>query len=290
MHKYFSIKNGGHSHQKTDDFSHRFWRGFKNYVDRKIDDGSFGIHFPLFCEDHPQAIIGTDKVKFFECLDLELPYAYGYYNFEDEERDWWCEVMPIADTIEFCFKYIAKPIQGKYHDYQGHYHLDFDESAGKIEYRDFILHIFQTHGLSYTLTEEGSVERAGDPLLSPLHSSLYQTNDNEFNTLINEAYRRFRSPDITERKIALEKAVDALERIEGLNGRPALSDFIDPNYRENFKIVLKNDVDKLFHAANKIQIRHYKPDTEPITENANIDYLFYRVINYIKLYYSYKPF
>ncbi len=72
----------------------------------------------------------------------------GFFN---EEKPFAPDTFLILDFIEFCYRSIAKPIQGAYHSFFCHHHLSFDFEAGRDAFRGDVNRIFTRNGVAYEL-------------------------------------------------------------------------------------------------------------------------------------------
>ena len=121
-----------------------------------------------------------------EVLDLSWPL--------EVEEDALPSTLVVLDFIEFCYRIVAKPIQGYHHqrrkidpieevlsglisyrqndnfNFIEHHHLEFDKKKGECEFREEINRIFSRNGLAYELKDNGKIERLAPPIL---HESLY---------------------------------------------------------------------------------------------------------------------
>lgn len=80
---------------------------------------------------------------------------------------------------------MSKPIQGSYHKYYSHYHLEFDCSAGKEEFRLNVNSIFARNGISYELEEDGNFIRLAPEILSEaLHAARFNNSDATLNRML----------------------------------------------------------------------------------------------------------
>jgi hypothetical protein len=110
------------------------------------------------------------------------------------------------------------------------------------------------------------------------------TIDQELNSLIEEAKKRFKNP--SDKKIALEKLWDAFERIKTyFNSNKKISseqliDIISSNFDRNF---IKNEFKELTFIGNNYNIRHYEQGKIIISENCHIEYLFFRMLALLNL-------
>jgi len=110
------------------------------------------------------------------------------------------------------------------------------------------------------------------------------TIDQELNSLIEEAKKRFKNP--SDKKIALEKLWDAFERIKtyfGTNKRISseqLVNLISSDFDKNF---IANEFKELTSIGNNYNIRHHEQGKIIIAEDKHIEYLFFRMLALLNL-------
>jgi hypothetical protein len=214
--KYFSEREQGESPRSGEDLTGPTWTGLQSEIAKRINDGSFGATYPEICHDGG-ATVGADQLAFWNAMHARMPSL--------EERPWLYAInepppVPVVmDIIEFCWQSVGKPlaIPGGYHPFFKHHHLKFNIDAGRAEFRDAINDIFRRNGLVFELTAQGAIERLAPPVLQEtLTSATFATGDALLDGMLEDARRKYMSPDEPVRREALEKLWDAFERIKTL--------------------------------------------------------------------------
>lgn len=176
---------------------------------RGIDQAWFGEDFPDRCEDG-HGTYGCNEAGFILALeaeigDLEWPL----------QRDVQPPTLAALDLLEFLCRHASEPVQLDYHRFYRHYHLDFDPDEGSRNMRERINRILSRGELVYELTGEGNIERLGSPAVeAQLADQLAPTGDVAFDKLLEAAIAKFRSPEASVRREALEPLWDAFERMK----------------------------------------------------------------------------
>ena len=199
--------------------------------------------------------------------------------------------LDILDLIEFCWKSVGKPIPSSSHSFFSHYHLAFDEEAGRSEFRDEVETIFRRNGIAYVLTKEGRVERLVPPVFQhTLVQSESHTGDAEFDRLLSTAQRKFLDPRPELRREALEALWDAWERLKTLDGQgdkrarsQAMLDNAAGTSSPKFRDALDREAMELTGIGNNLRIRHSETNQEMLATSEHVDYLFYRLFSLIQL-------
>jgi len=159
--------------------------------------------------------------------------------------------------------------------------LDFETEYQKAikEFKEILndsLHIDDGMDLSYLLDLNVNVEL--------LFDRKTKTNDQELDSLINEAKDRFFIPK--DKQIALEKLWDAFERIKTYfdsNKRKSSSELVSiASDGFNFEFI-ENEFKLLTKIGNEYRIRHHETDKIEVTKSKHIDYLFFRMLSLIDL-------
>jgi hypothetical protein len=140
------------------------WGGIVSLVQTLITTGAFGAKFPELCPDG-HSPVGTDEKTFSLAIQAELPgLAWPLATTRKIHHGFWIQSLPFApetpkvmDFIEFCYRAVAKPVQGSHHEERDHYHLTFDEMEGKKTFSADINRIFSRNNLAFELNETGQV-------------------------------------------------------------------------------------------------------------------------------------
>ena len=115
------------------------------------------------------------------------------------------DTIVILDLLQFCARSVARPIQGSFHSFFGHHHLSFDRDAGLADFFTSVNCFFARNGIAFELTPAGIIERLGPPALrEALRQAVFHTGDADTDKLLEEARRRFLSPQLSDRYDAIE--------------------------------------------------------------------------------------
>lgn len=241
------------------------------------------------CPDNA-GTIGTDRNAFLCRIRADIP---GLGNTNLSRRDiFQPAILSILDLIEFCYRCVAKPIQGQEHLFFQHYHLDFDREEGQRLFREDINRIFSRNGLVFELGMDGRIKRVVPQAFQNSIEELrtIQTGDRDLDNLLNIACSKFLSPNPNDRKDALEKLWDAWERLKSIyqgqtgDKRSSTRKLLDSAATEpQFRNLLENEALFLTQAGNAFHIRHFETSKTPLKKGEHVDYLFYRLFSLIHL-------
>ncbi len=288
--QYFSERESGELSRDNKDIGEDAWGGIRALIRARVEDGSFGYDYPQTCEDGPIRI-GTDAAAFRDAMRAHIPglEAWPWGNTTEAPS-----TLQILDIIEFCCKYVAKPsstIPHRNHFFHHDHLLEFDEEAGREEFRAEIETIFRRNGIAYELTKQGLIERLLYPVLrEALAESDFDTGDTELDDLLGKARRKFLDRDPELRREALQPLWDAWERLKSIEGegdvRAGVRSMLDtvagpdsPKLRE----VMEREANELRDIGNRHGIRHRDTNQENITKSEHVDYLFHRMFSLIQL-------
>lgn len=281
---YFSDRENGPKARTIEIITPRVWDGVMAIVQTAVDIGGFGHAFPDNCIDG-QGPVGTNQATLSRALRAEIPeLAWPLRDTEEVGQ-----TVVILDFIEFCYRNIAKPIQGSFHSYFGHHHLSFDVPTGQEEFRTSINRIFSRNSLAYELSPNGQVMRLAPPVLrEALADAPIKTGDTQFDRLLEEARTRYLSPKLDERKIALEKLWDCWERIKSSKApdkKESIAKLLEQASPEpNFRASLNEEASALTEIGNSFLIRHSEVKQQPLSHENHIDYLFHRMYAMVLLF------
>ncbi len=287
---YISDNVRGPKARTNERFSPDAWNGIAALVETMCEKGALGMDFPENCTDVGRGAtpIGTDTNAFASALkaeisDLSWPLAKVYGSGEDEYGGRVPDPLTVLDLVQFCYRHVAQPVQGNYHDYFQHYHLTFDQVAGRAAFRDDVNRILARNGMAYELEHDGSVSRLAPPVLREvLSEAVFRSGDHMLDQMLEEARRKFLDPDRVVRREALERLWDAWERLKSMedpsNKKASVNRLLyiaasEPKFRE----ILGNEAQALTDIGNDCHIRHTELGRIPITDLQHIDYLFHRL-------------
>ena len=152
----------------------------------------------------------------------------------------------VFDVIEFLFDHCAKPTKRHYHSWNdcGWHCEEFDEQAGKTEFREKVNKLLELYGDGYELSNSGEVLALAENGLEGLFEAPIPTPDPEnVEQRIEAARLKWRRHSATwdDRREAVRELADVLE-------------FLRPKLKQ----VLRTEDEKdLFNIANNFGIRHH---------------------------------
>jgi hypothetical protein len=283
MEPYISDRELGPRPRTEEVISERVRRALRDLINARIEDGSFGREFPRSCDDG-RGPIGTDASAFRSVARGEIP------DLPEElySMDSW-DTYVILDFLQFCARHVARPIQGDFHSYFGHYHLSFDREAGLADFVSSVNRQFARNGIAFELTDEGYARRLGPAgLREQLQEAVFHTGEVETDRLLETSRRHILSPLDADCRDALEKLWDAFERIKtletGANKHEQAKRLLDltadaPYFRD----VLDKEAKELTTIGNSLRIRHSETTQERVQTLEQVDYLFHRMFSFLRL-------
>lgn len=283
---YFSDRERGPRARTSEEIGATVWTALRHQIETRIEDGSFGYKFPENCSDGAGPC-GCDQLKFDELARAEIPDLPESWLRRNE--DTLPDVLTILDLLEFCARAVAKPVKGGYHDFFRHYHLDFDRDPGLKELVDDVNRLLARNGIGFELNPEGRAVRLGPPLLrDALASAAFHTGDTETDRLLEDARRLILSPNIGDRRNALEKLWDAFERLKTLEPgsdkrAQATALLAKAAQAPRLRAFLETEAKELTTIGNSLQIRHFETTQEKLERPEDVDYLFHRMFSFIRL-------
>lgn len=293
--EYFSDKEQGPRARIEDQLTPAIWDGIVAHIQSLIAIGAFGEHFPEVCPDGAGPI-GTNERAFSQALKAEIPKIEWPLKASNEQGSFLREDEPYApdtivalDLIQFCYMHVAKPIQGNYHNFFQHHHLSFDAIAGQQEFKEKINRIFSRNGLAYQLVNDGSIKRLSPPIIGKQFESLrFDTGDSKLNEILEDARKKYFSPNPSVHKEAVERLWDAWERLKTLekpsNKKESVKQILDKAASEtSFRKLLEEEAKKLTDIGNEFHIRHSEINQTEIERMEHFDYLFHRLFCMILL-------
>lgn len=289
--EYFSDKEGKLKPQTIDSITPAVWGGIVAFIQSLVATGAFGKRYPEICPDG-NGPIGTDEHSFVLALRAEVSDVQWPLEIEKgphyEKTPWAPETIEVLDLIQFCYQAVAEPIRGSYHSFFRHYHLSFDEEAGKDSFREKVNTIFRRNGIAFVLESDGTIKRIIPEQFKDFISTHVRTGDSVLDNMIDEAQKKFLNPDTKIRKEALEKLWDCWERIKTLEDskdkKRSISILLDKaSFDPDIRSLLEHESRKLTDIGNTFHIRHSEVTQVVISDNNIIDYLFYRLFAFIQM-------
>ena len=307
--EYFSDIEKGLPLRNINDIDHNVWAGIASYIDMLAKKGYFGRDFPEQCLDN-QGCIGTDNDAFKKALQAEIPdLDWPLVTEKSDDNSPTCflnqpktpyipNFLDIMDLIQFCFKHIAKPINGKFHEFYGHYHINnFDEQSGRDEFVDKINTIFYRNGLAYELKSSGEIKKILSLALEQMASTFKVPKEIELNNLFISANEKIYSPNVMIRYEALKDLWDFWERMKSAHNpaqnkkKESVTTLLDNSSKEiEFRSLLESEAIYLTEIGNKYFIRHSEMSQIKIQDSDHIEYLYQRMFSMLHLLSKNFPF
>lgn len=293
---YFSDKERGQKPRTVEHITPAAWGGVVALITKLISSGAFGNKYPdKSCPDGA-GIIGTDERTFSLAAKAAIPDIEWPLEIQRKKAggsSWEFEpyvppTLSVLDLIQFCYKTFAKPVRRSFHDYFGHYHLGFDEEAGKDEFIAEVNEIFERNGIAFTLNRNGSIDRIISPILQEVISAHFRTGDSDLDKMLDESQKKFLNPHPGIRREAVERLWDCWERLKSIENPKNKKDSIDKLMGKatsdpDVRTMLEEEARKLTEIGNSFHIRHTEISQISITDGAVLDYLFHRLFSMIKL-------
>ena len=161
----------------------------------------------------------------------------------------------LFDILEFLYDYVSKPIEteGAYHRYSdcGWHYNEFNQEAGRRDFRNEINELLRDYGSGYELSEDGEILTLPEHgLVSLLEADIPASDPEKIEARINSAIHKFRSRHSSpeDRRDAIRDLADVLE-------------FLRPKLKE---VLTNKDEADLFNIANNFAIRHHNADQKSL--------------------------
>jgi len=248
----------------------------------RIEEEWFGFAFPSQCGDG-YVYAGTAINR----LQRDMA-AYRILWPPDQGASPPATDGQVFDAVEYSYEHVAEPSDPSYHSYMSHSHWSYDQEKGRARFQDDINLLFQRNGLAFELTG-GQVRRIAPAVLhEALEQGVFNSGDNDLDRLLQTARDKFLHRSLDVRKEGLEKLWDAWERLKtielGANKPAQVKAILDKGAAEPvLRERLENEARELNFIGNNLMIRHTEVGKPPITESAQVDYLFHRMFAIIRL-------
>ena len=294
MSEYFSDRESGPKPRVGETIDQKVWLAIAALIKLRVEDGSLAHGFPSVCPDG-NAIIGTDLPAMARIIHSEIEGLVDedndslLYSWDPSTDASPPDTPVILDLVEFVAKHVALPSPARWHDFYQHHHLQLDREEGLWKFAEDINRHFSRNGLAYRLTDLGVIERElPAPITEMLKRVRHSTGDRELDHLLDAAIKRSLQPQAEARQDALEKLWHAFERLKTIecqgNKKKGVELLIDRAVASDAPL-FHSEVTKEFRAlteiGNKMRIRHAEVGTEPVGDNGEKDYLFWRAFSLI---------
>ncbi|WP_233958295.1 AbiJ-NTD4 domain-containing protein [Pectobacterium versatile] len=297
--EYFSDKENGPVQRNNSEITIKIWAGLVSCINVLVNKGYFGKHFPEECPDG-QGCIGTDAIDFKAVLQAEIPNLDWPLVVEVEDDhsslSWGRNTVPfipdyldIMDLLQFCYKHVAAPVKGGYHDYFNHYHISgFDVDIGREEFLQKVNTIFARNGLAYELLPTGEIIRLLSPELVHMMSSVGSPTEVELRSILARAKAKITHYDVAIRYDAMKELWDFWERLKSIynpsNKKDSITQLLHAAAESpDFRTILETEAKTLTEIGNTYFIRHTEMKQVKIQENDHIEYLYQRMFSMIHL-------
>lgn len=298
---YFSDRELGESPRINENINISVWNGLYSIIQQFVANNALAAAFPLQCPDN-MGIYGCDEFLLQDRIKALIPSFNIPFQrlvepvlspFEDSIHKSTLDTYAVLDLIELIYKNLSDPVRiGSIHSYFNHYHLKFEDTdINKKEFKGQLNELFGRNGIAYSLNDDGNIIRI---LPTPIDAVIHEkvtTLDERLNTLLCESIQNILLPKKENRIKALERIWDAFERLKtyyGTNKKVSMEQVLVnlSNGNELLRIFLNEECKVLTNIGNQFQIRHFEKDKMQITNEAHIDYLYYRIFSFIHLFLS----
>jgi hypothetical protein len=192
------------------------------------------------------------------------------------------------DLVEFCFQRAERAHQRGYHQFFGHWHLEFEADGARDAFRNEINLVLSRNGVGLELGEDGRVARTLPVVVAtPLLGSIFRSGDLDLDRLLEDARRKFRDRDPEVRRESLEKLWDAFERLKTIeipgDKQASVTQLLSRAIPEpNLRSRLDSELRELTAIGNSFMIRHAEVGKTAVAPGESVDYLFHRLFSAIR--------
>ncbi|MBQ8611426.1 MAG: hypothetical protein IJ412_06920 [Oscillospiraceae bacterium] len=259
--------------------------------------------YPEPCPDGSECC-GLDHQKLVEDIRYEIPTLYiDEYGaitaprqtknvFENKIKTDSFDQYALLDYIEFIGENVRDLSRKVWHSYYGHHDLGHRSTNSVFDtFRSDINGVFCKTGLLYELKETGFVERIEEysVLDENTDSVVEQVSEPGLRELLKTAMALHRSPRPEDRKDAVEKIWDALERMKtyysGMDKKDSAAKIVNDvsGGVPEFVALFNAEFKALTDIGNNFRIRHHETNRTDITDLNHYDYFFNRCLSLIVL-------
>lgn len=278
---YFSDTEFGPRPAVLDDLPPAAWAGISATFHRFVEQQYFAAEFPDQCPDG-RGVSGTDTAALRAVLVSHLP-RLGDWPREQDPPD----TVTAMDLVVFGWNHAQTPNVKSHHGFFEHDHYSFDQGSGRDRWCTEVNRILERNGVALRQEPNGRVIRVGTITSAVVgRSPMPTTGDAQVDEKIAAALRKYRDPDVSVRREALEALWDAFERIKTVidpsdkkRSAEALVELmvVEPASRS----AVAEEFAALTRLGNNFQIRHHEVARYAV-EPAIIDLLFVRALALIE--------
>lgn len=249
------------------------------------------------CSFTHEPYIEFDNDQFENRMAIQIPDLFkdeGRHIATPKEYDIY-DQYSLLDLIEYIANNM-KDISERWNSiqYKNYWIINCLETTNVFnDFKEEINEIFRKAGLLFELTEGKIIERIVEhTILSPeKEKQIKQVSEIGTRELLEEAMTLYKTPNVSEQRIAVEKIWDALERLKTyyVNSNRDKKESIDmiirdmSNGQQEFFKLFDSEFKALTCIGNKYRIRHHEKNQIDITDDRHYDYLFERCFSLIAL-------
>ena len=253
-------------------------------VSARIDGNWFGRNFPNICPDGTfNAGVDREKLQ-IAMVGYRLIWPPNYIKGDNEDLS----DSDIFDVLEFSYEHIALPRSFGTHPFYNHDHFRYDVDSGRSTFQDDVNRLFERHGLAFEIRDGQITRLAPTGLQEILATTLFATEDEDLNRLLETARSKFFDRLADTRKEGLEKLWDAWERLKtlepGQGKKEQAAALLDRASTEPvLRQYLEAEALELTRIGNNLMIRHTEVGKPSIASSTQVDYLYHRMFAMIWL-------
>jgi hypothetical protein len=292
---YFSDRENGPRARTVQEIDPVTWAGLAALITGRVSQGAFGKAYPLVCPDGNE-VFGTEESGFAAALRAEInglqwPLVTSSRDDGDFMSEWRPSSPPtlqVLDTLEFCWRHIAKTYENGRHDYFKHTHLRFEVEPGRDEFRDDANRILARNGMAYEMQPDGRFVRLAPPVLAELlRAGVLRTGDRILDVMLEEVRVKFMSPEPLTRREALERLFDSFERLKSIahaDKATSIRMLLERAAPEpSFRASLDAECKELTSIGNGNLFRHHEVRQNVLVDVQQVDYVFHRLYAIVAL-------
>ncbi|MGH9135863.1 MAG: hypothetical protein ACRD0G_02310 [Acidimicrobiales bacterium] len=195
--------------------------------------------------------------------------------------------MTAMDLVVFAWRLVQLPSVRDHHGYFRHDHLEFEQTAGREEWRSSVNEILARNGVALRQEPDGRVLRVGTASAAAVTSrALPPSGDATLDDKIVVALRRYHDADPAVRREALEAIWDAFERVKSILDPADKKRSVERLIAEMAsdaptQSALDQEFRDLTRIGNDFQIRHLEVAKHPVPDGV-VDLWFVRALSIVE--------